>query len=186
MGIVVNDGLRRPLLRLTRLHFGGGTPYETAFQPDPNVGERVMDPTVARVLRGALAGVVEAGTARRVAGAFVGPDGRRLVVGGKTGSGDNRVTTFNRGGGVRSSRAVSRTATFVFYIGDRYFGTLTAFVAGPEADKYSFTSALPAQILKALAPQLAGFVDPNRTVRCAPAGKSLIAQVPKQPEESQR
>ena len=154
MGIIVNDGSRRPLQRLTNLHFARGTPYETAFQPDTSVGERVMDPTVTRVLRGALAGVVDTGTARRVAGAFVGPDGRKLVVGGKTGSGDNRVMTFNRGGGVRSSRAVSRTATFVFYIGDRYFGVLTALVPGRDAGSYGFTSALPLSVLRLAAPML--------------------------------
>jgi len=94
-------------------------------------------------LRAVLAEVVETGTARRVAGAFVGPDGKPLVVGGKTGSGDNRFKTFSRGGQVVSSRAVDRTAVFVFYVGDRYFGVILACVPGPEAERYSFTSSLP-------------------------------------------
>ena len=34
------------------------------------------------------------------------------------------------------------------------FGNLTIFVQGPEAEAYSFTSSLPAQLLKALAPAL--------------------------------
>lgn len=84
--------------------------------------------------------------------AFVQSDGTPVKVGGKTGSGDNRFETFTRFGGVRSSRVVNRTATFVFYIGDRYFGVLTAFVPGQEADKYHFTSALPVTVLKLLAP----------------------------------
>jgi hypothetical protein len=46
---------------------------------------------------------------------------------------------------------MARTATFVFFIGDRFFGTITAHVAGPEAARYKFTSALPAQLLKSLA-----------------------------------
>lgn len=171
MGIIVNDGVRRPLLRLTRLHFARGTPYETAFQPDANAGERVMEPAVARVIRTALAGVVEAGTARRVAGAFVGADGHPIVVGGKTGSGDNRITTFARGGGVRSSRAVSRTATFVFYIGDRYFGVLTALVPGKDAGHYGFTSALPLSVLRIAAPML------NERLKRTPAeGGPLLQQ----------
>jgi len=186
MGIVVNGGMRLPMLRIDELHFAAGTPYETVFQRADEPGERVMEAEVAATLRRALREVVDAGTARRVHGAFDLPDGTKVEIGGKTGTGDNRIEAYGPKGRLVGSRAVNRTATFVFYIGDRYFGTLTAFVAGPEADRYSFTSALPAQILKALAPQLAGFVDPNRTARCAPPGKSLIAQVPKQPEAAQR
>jgi hypothetical protein len=96
--------------------------------------------------------VVEHRTARRLAGAFSKPDGTPIIAGGKTGSGDNRFKTFNRYGGLTSSRAVNRTATFVFYLGDRYFGVLTSFVPGEEAGGYRFTSALPVSILKALAP----------------------------------
>ena len=51
-----------------------------------------------------------------------------------------------------------RTATFVFFIGERHFGTLTAFVPGPEAADYQFTSALPTQILKTLAPVVAAAI----------------------------
>ena len=113
-----------------------------------------MQSRVARALRGALANVVADGTARRLAGSFVGADGKPIVAGGKTGSGDNRHKTFARGGGVISSRAINRTATFVFYVGDRYFGVLTAFVPGSEAERYKFTSALPVTVLKLLAPSL--------------------------------
>ena len=52
------------------------------------------------------------------------------------------------------SREVNRTATFVFYIGEHFFGTLTAFVHGPAAANYRFTSGLQVQVLKALAPVL--------------------------------
>jgi hypothetical protein len=55
---------------------------------------------------------------------------------------------------VLSSRAIDRTATFVFYIGDRYYGVLTAFVPGSQAGEYRFTSALPVSILKILAPDI--------------------------------
>src|SRR5438046_2920984 len=81
---------------------------------------------VARMMRSVLADVVDHGTAVRVRGTFAAPDGTPLVVGGKTGSGDNRFQTFARDGSVKSSRAVSRTAAFVFYIGERHYGIVTA------------------------------------------------------------
>jgi membrane peptidoglycan carboxypeptidase len=154
MGIIVNDGVRLPSLRVTQLHFAAGTPYDTVFTPAPEAGERVMDPAVARALRGVLANVVQKGTARRVAGAFVSADGTPVIAGGKTGSGDNRYKTFTRYGGVTSARPVNRTATFVFYVGDRYFGVLTAFVPGRDAGNYEFTSALPLSVLKLAAPAI--------------------------------
>jgi len=43
----------------------------------------------------------------------------------------------------------------VFYIGDRYFGVLTAYVGGDKAGDYVFTSALPVATLKLLAPAIA-------------------------------
>ena len=58
------------------------------------------------------------------------------------------------GAAVTSSRATNRTAAFVFYIGDRYFGVITAYVQGREAEHYHFTSALPVTLLKLLAPTI--------------------------------
>jgi len=55
---------------------------------------------------------------------------------------------------VTGSRVVSRAATFVFFLGDRFYGVVTAYVTGPEAARYQFTSALPVQVLKGLAPTL--------------------------------
>jgi hypothetical protein len=101
-----------------------------------------------------MAGVVESGTARRLNGVFRLSDGKLITVGGKTGSGDNRIETFNRWGNVTSSRATNRTAAFAFYIGDRYFGVVTAYVQGREAEHYHFTSALPVTIVKLLAPTI--------------------------------
>lgn len=154
VGILVNDGVRRPLLRAQRLHFAPGTPYETVLVPSAGVGERVMSTGVARTLRQALAEVVDRGTARRLRGAFVHRDGTPAVVGGKTGSGDNRYKTFRRGGGLISAKAVSRTATFFFFVDDRFFGVVTASVPGPEAAEYGFTSALPVTVLKLAAPAI--------------------------------
>ena len=154
MGIILNDGVKKPTLRITQLHWGRDTPYETIMTPTPVQGERVMAPALARALRAGLADVVEHGTARRLAGSFLKPDGTPVIAGGKTGSGDNRFKTFNRYGGLTSSRAVNRTATFVFYLGDRYFGVITSFVPGEEAGGYRFISALPVSILKLLAPAI--------------------------------
>src|SRR5690606_2122392 len=69
-------------------------------------------------------------------------------------TGDNRIEQVGRGGQVLRSTAINRTATFVFYIGPRHFGTLTAFVPGQAADQFRFTSALPLQVLKGMAPIL--------------------------------
>jgi hypothetical protein len=100
-----------------------------------------------------LAQVVKSGTAARLANAYkVGE--KPLVIGGKTGSGDNRFDTFGRGGGVISSRATDRTAIFVFYIEDRFFGIITVLVPGKEAGDYKFTSSLPVAILKLLEPDI--------------------------------
>ncbi|HXG50407.1 MAG TPA: transglycosylase domain-containing protein [candidate division Zixibacteria bacterium] len=159
LGILVNDGERLRRSVLDKIHFAPGTPYETVFEQQPKGGERVLAPEVARAVRRAMAEVVEHGTARRLKGVFRLRDGRLLVVGGKTGSGDNRYETFNRHGAVTSSRPTNRTAAFVFYIGKRYFGVVTAYVQGQEAGDYHFTSALPVTILKLLAPAILAVLD---------------------------
>jgi membrane peptidoglycan carboxypeptidase len=154
MGIIQNDGELRPTVRFEEMRFGARTPYHTVMVPNPPAAERVMPSAVARALRGVLAEVVEGGTARRISNTFAKSNKERITVGGKTGSGDNRHKSFTRGGGVIGSRAVNRTATFAFYIGDRYFGVVTAAVLGPEAAEFRFTSALPVEILKNLAPDI--------------------------------
>ncbi|MBL8224108.1 MAG: penicillin-binding protein [Chromatiales bacterium] len=158
VGILLNDGLRLPTLRIDSLHFAADTPYETRFVASPASGERVLPAEVAAAARGMLASVVERGTGQRLRGVFTDADGRPLTTGGKTGTGDHRFQTYGRGGELLSSRVVSRSGTFVFYIGDRFFGVVTAYVTGPAAAGYSFTSALPAQLLKTLAPDLGDLV----------------------------
>ncbi len=154
MGILVNGGVRLPDLRVRELRFGEETPYHTVLENSPPGGERLLPAPVASAVLRALQDVVAAGTARRLAGVFNGAGGAPVAVGGKTGSGDNRFETFGPGGRLRSSRPVTRTATFVFYIGDRYFGVMTAFVQGTRAGDYRFTSALPVTLLGLLAPAL--------------------------------
>ena len=154
MGILVNGGVRLPVARVTRLHFAQGTPYETRLDLRPATGERVLPEVVTQVVRAALIDVVEQGTAKRLAGALKLPDGTPVAIGGKTGTGDHRFDTYGRGGVLLSSRVVNRTATLVFLLGERYFGTMMAYVHEPNAAKYKFTSAMPSQLLKALVPAL--------------------------------
>ena len=163
MGIISNDGLRLPTRRIDTVRMASGTPYETAFVVRDADAEQVMHPEVARALRGALSDVVEGGTARRLAGAFRLADGTELVLGGKTGTGDNRLVI-----GGRPGMALNRTATFVFYLGPRHFGTLTAYVIGPGAASYRFTSGVPVQILKSMAPALLPYLAPDPASGCLP------------------
>src|SRR5262249_24753636 len=95
--------------------------------------------------------------------------GPRHIVGGKTGTGDHRYETFAPGGRLIESRVVERAATFVFLIDDRFFGTVTAYVAGPTAARYEFTSALPVRqagiLMPALSPLLESQPTPTHTAR---------------------
>jgi membrane peptidoglycan carboxypeptidase len=159
VGILLNDGVRQPTIRVDRLEFARGTPYETRYAFAPATARQVLPAEVARAARGALAGVVERGTARRLAGSLTTADGGRLTLGGKTGTGDHRAEVRGRGGALISSRVVSRSGTFVFFLGDRFFGTITAYVTGPAAGGYTFTSAMPTQILKTLAPAIQHAID---------------------------
>ncbi len=158
VGILLNDGRRRPLVRYERLDFATATPYETQLRMPPSEGEQVLLPEVARAARGALVAVVEQGTAARVKGVFKGPDGKALLVGGKTGTGDHRREIFGTGMRRIASQVISRAGVFAFFIGDRFFGVLTAYVTGPTAVRYHFTSALPVQILKSLEPTLSPLI----------------------------
>ncbi|MFC0251118.1 transglycosylase domain-containing protein [Massilia consociata] len=169
MGIIVNGGVRKPVERIDSLHFAKDTPYETLVKRTKGGGkEQVLAPEVARVVADAIQGVVTDGTAKRVKTAFVQSDGSVIAVGGKTGTGDQRFEVYARGGRVIESRYVNRSATFVFNIGERFFGSMTAYVAGPQSGNYDFTSALPVQLLANLSPSIMPMIEP-------PAG-SIAAQ----------
>jgi membrane peptidoglycan carboxypeptidase len=159
VGIIRRDGARAPTQRVRTLDFGNGTPYETRFERTFETPEQVMPKEVAVALRTCLLDVVENGTARRAYGAVKRSNGTIVPIGGKTGSGDNRVKSFARGGRLTGSRVVSRTASFAFFMGDRFYGVITAYVAGPEAAEFGFTSSLPTQILKMLGPALTPLVN---------------------------
>ena len=159
MGIILNNGVRIPAFTIERLHFGANTPFETVLDRAPIQGETLFAPEVAVALRSLLTDVAERGTASRLAHAIVKKDGTQIPIGGKTGTGDHRYVTFTSAGVIKESRAVNRSATFVFFIGDRFFGTVTAFVPGADANDYKFTSALSTQILKHLLPTLKPIID---------------------------
>ncbi|WP_317202055.1 transglycosylase domain-containing protein [Janthinobacterium sp.] len=169
MGIIINGGVRKASQRIDSLHFAAGTPYDTMVKRNKNsVNEQVLAPEVARAVADAIRGVVSDGTAKRVKNAFVKADGSVIPVGGKTGTGDQRFDVYGAGGRLIESRYVNRSATFVFNIGERFFGSMTAYVRGPEAKNYDFTSALPVQLLVVLAPKLMPLIEPPPQTAAAP------------------
>jgi membrane peptidoglycan carboxypeptidase len=159
MGIILNDGLAQPTVDVDGVDFAADTPYETDLVSKAEAPRRVLSSEVATVVRRALTGVVSEGTGTRIRAVFQGADGLPLVVGGKTGTGDNRFDSFTAGGRLSGSRVVDRTATFVFFVGDHLFGSITAFVRGDDAKSYHFTSALAVQLLKVLAPTIRPLVE---------------------------
>ncbi len=159
MGIIVNEGIYKPAFLIQEITFAGGTPYETHFVRKAAKTKRVLHPEIADLIKKALFNVVERGTAKRVYQAFFNDDGPRLPVGGKTGTGDNQHKKLDPDGMVISSKVINRTATFAFIIGDRFFGNITAYVPGPQAGEYSFTSSLPVALLKNLAVHLKGILN---------------------------
>lgn len=154
VGIILNGGVKLPSQKLEWLHFAKGTPYETILTRGEGKPERVLPQEVAEVVKEALMDVVENGTARRLKGVFKKPDGTPLPVGGKTGTGDHRYEVHGARGRTIVKKVMNRTATFVFFLGDNHFGAITAFVPGPQAANYHFTSALAVQLLRSLAPTL--------------------------------
>jgi membrane peptidoglycan carboxypeptidase len=159
MGVLQNDGVRLPSVRFSSLHFASSTPYETVLDKLPERGIRIFPAEVARVARVALTGVVEGGTASRLRDVYTGSNGKPLIVGGKTGTGDHRKQVWGERGRLLESKFISRAATFVFFLGDRFFGVITAYVEGPNAGRYHFTSSLPVQIIKYLKPTLSPLIS---------------------------
>lgn len=163
VGIIQNHGMRTPFRRVEALYFAEGTPYETHFVPEEGPGKRVMPRVVAASLKELMHEVVEQGTGVRVKDTLHDSRGGVIAIGGKTGSGDNRYEQFASDGSVTSSRAINRTASFVFIIGDHFFGMVSAYVPGAEAKNYSFTSSLALQTFKILGPSIEKIVAPEET-----------------------
>jgi membrane peptidoglycan carboxypeptidase len=175
MGIIVNDGMSYPTVLVERLDFAVDTPYETRLRRAEGAGERLLAPEIAVVVRRALVDVVEHGTAQGLRAALGRADGGTHVVGGKTGTGDHRYDTFAPGGRLIESRVVDRAATFVFLIDERFFGTVTAYVAGRQAAQYEFTSALPVRVLGLLMPTLSPLISGGEARPVAPSAPDVTA-----------
>ncbi len=158
IGIIINNGKRIPTHRFTKAEFAVGTPYETIVEQPPPLATQVLHPEVARMLKETMASVVSEGTAKRLLNSFQQENGSSFMIGGKTGTGDNRIVASTAYGARTSSRTLNRTATFVFYLGENHFGTLTAFVSGRSANAFRFTSALPLQVLKGMVPILQPYI----------------------------
>ncbi|HEX9719259.1 MAG TPA: transglycosylase domain-containing protein [Ramlibacter sp.] len=167
IGIIVSRGRRLPVAKLESLEFAADTPFETRLRYRPAQAERVLPEEVAATVRRALVDVVQDGTARRLRGVLGRPDGSRFDVGGKTGTGDHRIEVYGAGGRLVASRIVDRSATFVFLIGEKYFGTVMVYAHEPFAAKYRFTSALPVQLLKSLLPVILPMLEQGA---CSRAG----------------
>jgi hypothetical protein len=78
---------------------------------------------------------------------------------------------------------VNRSGTFVFVIGDRFFGVLTATAHEPYAARYDFTSAMAVQLLRSMAPALAPLIERpveagTRTEGPAPQAETPAPQAP--------
>ena len=176
-GILVNDGIKLPVVRFDSLHYAQGTPYETLLNKTITPGERIFAPEIAKVARGALVGVVEGGTASRLNGIYKDEQGQLLSVGGKTGTGDHRKQIWGPGGRLIESKFVSRAATFTFFIGEKYFGVMTAYVEGENSGLYHFTSSLPVQIMKFLKPTLSPLINGlTKEAQAKPEDQEVIAE----------
>ncbi|MEX3790584.1 transglycosylase domain-containing protein [Paraburkholderia sp. BR14374] len=171
IGVIANGGNKVPTETLTQIDFAKDTPYETHFRRAVIAPQQQVSPEIASEVRMLLRDVVTGGTARRLAQGMTFPNGETLEVYGKTGTGDQRLNVYAKGARLIESRKVNRSATFVFALGDRFYGTLTAWVHEPYAARYDFTSALAVQLLKSMAPALQPLLDKpvQKTVTTVPA-----------------
>jgi membrane peptidoglycan carboxypeptidase len=153
MGIIANEGQLAPSTKFYGLLFGSKTPFETRIKVAEINDRRVLSKEVVAIAKEALTKVVQGGTAVRIKDGI--SDGKfSYQVIGKTGTGDHRHKVF-RGGRNVATEVRNRTATIVFILGDKFFGTLTVFVPGKDAEKFKFTSSLTVQLLKHLGSSLA-------------------------------
>ncbi|WP_394754540.1 transglycosylase domain-containing protein [Crenothrix sp.] len=183
MGIIRNNGVKQPSVRFESLHFAKDTPYETVMKKAAEKGERIFPAEVAIAARSALAGVVEEGTASRLRGVYTDASGKALEVGGKTGTGDHRKQVWGERGRLIESKFISRAAVFTFFLGEHFYGVMTAYVEGPNAGQYHFTSSVPVQIVKFLKPVLMPLINNTPVTQMAvKVNPPLIAVEPKAPE----
>ncbi|HTJ95734.1 MAG TPA: transglycosylase domain-containing protein [Pararobbsia sp.] len=172
IGIIANNGESTPTENVSKLDFAVGTPYETHFVRAKAEPKALLSPEIAQVERMLLRDVVQNGTGKRLASGLALPDGTILPVFGKTGTGDQRFNVYAPGARLIESRKVNRSATFVFALGDRFYGALSANAHEPYAARYEFTSAMAVQLLKSMAPEL----QPLLTMKPADTPTAQTAQ----------
>ncbi|MEC9235920.1 MAG: penicillin-binding transpeptidase domain-containing protein, partial [Pseudomonadota bacterium] len=175
MGIVLNDGKRLPYTDFTEVHLGRDTPYERNFVYRPPAADQVLDARIAAIVKENLENIVQNGTARRAKNAVKLSNGEIWALGGKTGTGDNRIAYLDRYGNVETSEVRNRTATFVFNFGARYFGTMVAYAAGEDAENEEFTSSLPTQAFKEIMKDLTPLLERPQEKAVPPAPSLLPA-----------
>ena len=109
MGIIVNDGWRRPSVVIDELRFADSTPYHSVSAPSRSAANESCIPPWRTCCATCWPSVVEYGTARPLKAAISGPDGAPAQVGGKTGtdSGDSRYEVFAHGRAVRGIACAS-------------------------------------------------------------------------------
>jgi membrane peptidoglycan carboxypeptidase len=159
MGIILNHGISYPHTAIEELRFAQTTPMETVLRRRAGAGKRVLSADLAAIVREELLRVVKSGTARRACCGFMQANGSVVPIGGKTGTGDNRIKSYDQNGRLVDSEVLNRTAVFSFIIGDRFFGTVFVFVPGRSAADYEFTSSLPVQLFKDLEPTLKSLLN---------------------------
>lgn len=168
VGIIQHDGIRRDPLRFREITLGQGTPYELTYRRPTPPETRVLPAELTQIVRDTMYTVVDGGTAVRARGSVTLSDGTVLPLGGKTGTGDNR----------EGDTVKSRTATFVFVIDDRFYGTITAYVDGPVAARYGFTSSLAAQLFRTIVPDIRPLLDRSYAITPRVDPASRVAPTP--------
>jgi len=157
-GIIMNDGKQKPISTFEKISFAKDTPYAENFTDLYEKSRRVFSPEIATIIHREMQTVVREGTARRAKNSVTLSDGTKLPVGGKTGTGDNRKQVRHKDG-TKETIAVNRTATFMFTIDKCMYGTLVAYAPGEMSAQQKFTSSLPVQAFKELAPVLQPLFD---------------------------
>jgi len=170
IGIVASGGKMLPTQSISELEFAKNTPYETQLKRVTSPQQTALAPEIVGVVHHLLRDVVLGGTGQRLADGMKLPDGQTLEVYGKTGTGDQRYDVYAHGARLIESRKINRSATFVFGIGEHFFGTLTVYVHEPYAARYSYTSALSVQLLKSMAPVLQPLLSDKRVTAMEGSG----------------
>ncbi len=141
--IFLSGGKMVNATRISDIHMGEKTPYETHIHVAPEKPVQVMRESTAELMLEMTRGVVasEHGTGRRLKDGFTLDNGQVLDVRGKTGTNDESETSGLRVG------------VFAGTIGDRYAVCLSAYITGATG-RDKFTSGLAVQALKMLGPEL--------------------------------